>query len=303
MPGLLAEIEGLDVAKREPLSKHTTWKVGGPAEYFVTSSSIDSLKQAVALAAEAKVSITVIGSGSNLLVSDEGLDGMVIKLSGDFQKSSLEDTKLWAGGGASLRSISNLALKNGLSGLEFAHDIPGTLGAAVKINAGAHGEDFAGVTRTVKVFDIADRSISKVTPEFGYRSSSLTSEQICLGAELDLKDSDNATIKEKIDRFARKRHLSQPKGFSAGSVFKNPVGDHAARLIEEAGCKGLSINGAAVSEQHANFILNEGTAKAQDIAELIQLVRKKVYNTTGIMLETEIMTVGFVLNENPRFRE
>lgn len=299
----MQSLQKTDVKENEPLDRHTTWKVGGPADYYLVCGSEDDLVNVIKAAKGYSIPYFIIGKGSNLLVSDEGFKGFAIRLTGEFEAISVEGSIIEAGCGATLRSLSNAALKNGLSGLEFAHDIPGTLGAAIKLNAGAHGDDFSMIIKSVTLFDTENMGITAVTPEFGYRHSSIEDGQICLRAELSLTSDNNESVKNRISQLTEKRKSSQPTGFSAGSVFKNPDNDYAARLIEISGCKGLSINSARISERHANFIMNEGHAKAQDIVKLMQLVREKVYNTTGIVLETEIKTVGFVLDESPKLRE
>lgn len=303
MLDLLLNIRGIEVKENEPLSRHTTWRVGGPAGYFIVCNSMDGFKAVLETANRSEIPFMIIGKGSNLLVSDEGFPGIVLMLSGDFKKIEVDGSTIIAGCGCTLRSLSNMAVENSLSGLEFAHDIPGTLGAAIKINAGAYGWDFSKVTDTVTVIDSKNLQTRDIHPDFEYRSSSIGEGLICVSASLSLEKADPGTIKKTIDEFTRKRLSAQPRGSSAGSVFKNPPNDFAARLIESAGCKGLSVNGASVSQQHANFIMNNDGAKAQDIVKLIQLVRQKVYNTTGVLLDTEIKTVGLVLDESQEFRE
>lgn len=296
-------ISGLKVKKDEPLSKHTTWRVGGPADLFIEADSRNGLLNVINLLREKGIPYFLLGSGSNILVSDYGFRGAVIKLGREFKNYLASGNTIIAGCSLSLRSLSNKALGSGLSGLEFAHDIPGTLGGAIKVNAGAFGEEISGIVRNVDILDANDLSIKKITPIFNYRSSSIGNSAICLEAELMLQKKDVERIRSKLKKLSEKRKVLQPSGFSAGSVFKNPDKMIAGKLIEEADCKNVSIGNASVSRKHANFIITNGKASAKDILQLIQLVREKVYNSTGINLETEIIPVGFTKYEIAGFRK
>lgn len=300
---LIQSIPSLKVKKDEPLSKYTTWRVGGPADFFVEADNRDGLLNLIKLLQKNDVPYFLLGGGSNILVSDSGFKGIIIKLGKEFKDYRAYDNTIIAGCALSLRNLSNKALASGLSGLEFAHDIPGTLGGAIKVNAGAFGEDISRIMGSVDILDAVDLTIRKITPVFGYRASSIDNSLICIEAELILQKMNMKQIKSKIEKLSEQRKVLQPGGFSTGSVFKNPDNMFAGELIEAAGCKSVSIGDARVSEKHANFIITNGKTKAKDILSLIQLIREKVYNSTGIILETEIIPVGFVRDEITGFRE
>ncbi len=290
----LAEILGCEARKYEPMSKHTTFKIGGAADTYVKVTSASKLSAILKECVESDVDYMIIGNGSNLLASDDGYHGVVLRLDGDFRKMALvdEDT-IYCGAGATLAALCKYALSCGLSGLEFAWGIPGTVGGAVFMNAGAYGGEMKDVVY----------SVNHVTPEgetgrtekddlqFGYRTSVYRKNKaIITGVTLKLKKGDPEEIRAKMDDFLGRRSSKQPLEYpSAGSVFKRPEGAYAGALIEQCGLKGHSHGGAQVSEKHAGFIINRDHATANDVKSLIREVQTKVYDETGYNLECELI--------------
>lgn len=290
----LAEILGCEAVKDEPLSRHTTFKIGGKADTYVKVTSASKLSAILRECREADVDYMIIGNGSNLLASDDGYRGVVIRLDGDFRKIALvdEDT-VYCGAGATLAALCKFAQSSGLSGLEFAWGIPGTVGGAVFMNAGAYGGEMKDVVY----------SVNHLTPEgetgrtekedlaFGYRTSVYrTNKAIITGVTLKLKKDNPDDIRARMDDYLGRRSSKQPLDFpSAGSVFKRPEGAYAGALIEQCGLKGHSHGGAQVSEKHAGFIINRQNATAHDVKSLIREVQTKVFDETGYNLECELI--------------
>ncbi|MCX7832278.1 MAG: UDP-N-acetylmuramate dehydrogenase [Actinobacteria bacterium] len=284
------------IERKVPLSQFTSFKVGGPADYFAQVGNLSELKQAVAFSNEHYLDIFVLGKGTNLLVSDKGFRGLVLKLSKEFARIVIEENTLVAGGGAQLVRTASLAFSRSLSGLEWAAGIPGTVGGAVKMNAGAHGFSISDIISTITVFDSDSLSLEKLRKEeveFGYRFSSISNKKIILEAAFKLVESVQEEIKKKMESYFAERKRTQPlQQRTAGSVFKNPKGDFAGRLIEAAGLKGYKLGGAMVSEIHANFIVNVGSATAQEIYNLMRKIQHEVYSKFKVMLEPEIILLG-----------
>lgn len=282
----------------EPMHRHTTFRVGGRASLYVKAASADELIQVINIAKSANTDFFLIGNGSNLLVSDDGFDGIIIELGEAMSNITVNGSKLTCESGALLGRISSVAAKNALEGLEFASGIPGTLGGGLAMNAGAYGGELATVVETVCVLDPSDMCIKTYEASelnFGYRQSRIKSEGlIVIYATLNLKAGDEETIRERIAEYSQRRRDKQPLEYaSAGSTFKRPEGQYAGTLIEAAGLKGLTVGGAEVSRKHAGFVINKGGATARDIYELIGIVRKRVLNNSGILLEPEVIMLGF----------
>jgi UDP-N-acetylmuramate dehydrogenase len=278
----------------EPLSGHTTFRVGGPAHYFVDAQNLHELRQLRELCRAKNIPLLLLGGGSNVLVSDEGFPGLVLRLAGDFARHRFEGEELHAGAGALMPMLVRKALDHELSGLECLAGVPGTLGGAVVGNAGSAEEWIGTLIESVDV--LGDTGSTLTLPRrdlsFSYRSSSLAG-RIVLGAVLRLKKAQKNDILLTINDRMLRRSERQPAGaWCAGSVFKNPPGSSAGKLIEEAGLKGLSFGGARVSEKHANFVVNTGNATASDIKTLITMVRHKIQERSGITLELEIKVIG-----------
>ena len=286
------------IRRDEPMARHTTYHIGGPASLFVECQTVGDLSLATTILAEEDVDWTVLGKGSNVLVSDAGYEGAVLTLGRDFKRHSLDEDHLRTGAGVVLAAVVQDAFKQGLSGLEFAVGIPGTVGGAVAMNAGSRDEWIGSIVETVTLFVPGEGLIGVRGPEiaWGYRRSGLTARGIIVEAVLRVTESDGVGIRRSMEASLRRRKRSQPLNMpSAGSVFVNPEGDSAGRLIEAAGLKGRCVGGATVSDVHANFIVNTGGATAADVIELVQLIRDTVKAANGIELRPEIRFLGSFL--------
>lgn len=280
----------------EPMSRHTSFKVGGPADIFITPVNGMQIKDVLKLCHESGCPVFVMGNGTNLVVRDKGIRGVVLKIYDNFNNISVEGNMITAEAGALLSVVSKTALKYSLKGLEFACGIPGTIGGAVAMNAGAYGPEMMSVVDSA---DVIDNEFNIITLdnkqlEFGYRTSSVSvNGYIVLRAKLKLEPGNYDEIKDRIDTLTRRRKERQPLHLpSAGSTFKRPEGNFAPKLIEEAGLKGRSVGDACVSEMHSGFIVNMGNASAKDILDLIEVVKKEVYDKYNVMLEPEVKIVG-----------
>ena len=285
----------LKVLRNEPMSAHTTFRVGGPAVRAACPADLGELTALLALAEERGWPFLVVGNGSNLLVADEGLDRLVILTSALSGLELAEDTVIRADAGLSLARLAVFALHNGLTGLEFAHGIPGSLGGAVCMNAGAYGGEMCQVIRSVTAWFPGEgvRVLSNEELDFSYRHSLFCNrEGVVLRAELALTPGDSAVIRAAMEDLIRRRREKQPLEFpSAGSTFKRPAGHFAGALIEQCGLKGFRIGGACVSEKHAGFVVNTGGATCADITALMDHVRAVVLSRTGVELEPEVRLV------------
>ncbi len=290
----LAEILRCDARKNEPMSRHTTFKIGGNADAYIKVNNLSKLSTILKECSASQVDYMIVGNGSNLLVGDEGIRKTVIRLDGDFRKITLVDeTTVYCGAGASLASLCKFALKCGLSGLEFAWGIPGTVGGAVFMNAGAYGGEMKDVVFSVSHMT-RDGEIGRLESEdlnFGYRTSAYRSNNMIItGVTLKLTKGIQSDIREKMDEYMRSRNEKQPLEYpSAGSVFKRPEGCFAGTLIEQCGLKGKTCGGAQISDKHAGFIINKSNASADDVKELISEIKKTVLEKTGTKLECELI--------------
>lgn len=287
---------------QEPMKRHTTFRIGGPADFLVEVANRQELAGVLAVAKREHLPVYILGRGSNLLVTDSGVQGIVLLLTGEFDQYELAGTRLRVGGGYDLPKLSLRVAKEGLGGLEFACAIPGTVGAGLVINAGAHGGDMSQVVRSATVVwpDGRTEELSAEAIGFGYRTSRLQGQEaIVVSVEMELHPADGAQIQAHIQQHLQRRRATQPLQFpNAGSCFKNPPGDYAGRLIEQAGLKGLTEGGAQVSEKHANFIVNLGSASARDVLVLMDRIRQTVQDRFGVRLEPEVRIWG----ENPYFQ-
>jgi len=281
---------------RFPLAPLTSFRLGGPAALYLEANDDADLETAAAAVAETDLPWTVIGKGSNLLVSDAGFAGLVIRLGKGYRWAARDGSALRAGGAMPLPALSGVALSHGLAGLEFAVAIPATLGGAIRMNAGAHHGSMDRVVRWVDVFEPARRGrvrVDAVDAGFVYRRSALPARSIVVEAMLDLHPGDPVAIRREMEGARAWRRETQPLAEpNCGSVFKNPEGDHAARLVEAAGAKGRAVGGARVSEKHANFVVASPGATASDVWELIGQVQRLVEDRFGISLEREVQLVG-----------
>lgn len=284
------------IKKDEPLSKHTSFNIGGPADYYVIVNNEAELSEILKLAKKESINYFLIGNGSNLLVGDLGIRGLVIRLGGEFDEVLVNGDNITAGAGATLSKVAKAAMDASKTGLEFAAGIPGTVGGALVMNAGAYGGEMKQVVTKVSVLtkDGEIKNLSSEEMKFGYRHSLLKEEElIALKCEMVLSDGDKDAIRNTMKDLASKRKEKQPLEYpSAGSTFKRPEGYFAGKLIEDSGLGGFSINDAQVSEKHKGFVINRGNASAQDVKELIEEVKNRVLTSQGVLLEPEVIMVG-----------
>lgn len=293
---LRARLPDTDILLDEPMSRHTSFRIGGPADVLLLPRTVADLRTIVALSREIDLPFTAIGNGSNLLVRDGGLRGLVLKVAENLSEVRFTGTRGYAQSGALLAAVSRQAAVHGLSGLEFAVGIPGTIGGGVMMNAGAYGGEMKDVVTRVTVVDEEGRLRTLTAPEleFGYRSSILQSRPwIVAEVELELRKGDPERILALMSHNQYLRESKQPLSLpSAGSVFKRPPGRYVGPMVEQLGLKGFRIGGAQVSEKHAGFIVNRGDATAADVLALIEHVRRRVHEAFGVWLETEVRIIG-----------
>lgn len=284
-----------NIKLNEPMRNHTSFKVGGPADLLIYPSTYEMISEVIGLLKEKEVNYYVIGNGSNLIVKDGGFRGVIIDLT-HLSDIVIEDNYITAQCGALLSLVARRALSNSLSGLEFAAGIPGSIGGAIAMNAGAYDGEMADVVLSTKVIDDNGEIIelTKEELELTYRNSIVLKRgYIVLETKLQLKKGEEKAIKEKMDDFAERRRSKQPLEYpSAGSTFKRPEGHFAGKLIQDAGLKGRSVGDAQVSEKHSGFIINKGNATAADILNLVQEVHDIVFDMFGVELHTEVRIIG-----------
>lgn len=295
---ILQKLVGTEqVWAQEPMKKHTTFRAGGCARYLVEPGDVQQLSAVVNACREQKVPYYVVGNGSNLLVSDAGYNGVIIHLFKNMSEIRTEGNHMILQAGALLVRAARTACREGLSGLEFASGIPGTVGGALVMNAGAYGGEMKDVVSRVTVLtsEGEPREYTKEQMAFGYRRSRLTEEAgIVLGTEFTLHPGRTEEIRARMEELKEKRVLKQPLEYaSAGSTFKRPEGHFAGKLIEDAGLRGFRIGDAQVSEKHCGFVINRGNASASEIAEVIRQVQDRVYAHSGVRLQTEVKFLGW----------
>ena len=291
------------VLLKEPMGRHTSFRIGGPAEAFVLVNNEEELSAALAAVSGSGAEHMLIGNGSNLLVSDEGYPGIMIKLSGDFESITQcadDPHRIRAGAAALMSRVSAFLTERGLSGFEFASGIPGSIGGAVFMNAGAFGGEIKDVVRSVRVMDADGSNARDVSGEdmgFAYRhSKAQDGGMIILSAEMELTPDDQSEIAARVSELSAKRNAKQPVNYpSAGSTFKRPVGGFAAALIEQSGLKGYRVGGAEVSEKHSGFVINTGSATCEDVLAVMRHVREKVLEDSGIEFDPEVRLINFSL--------
>lgn len=282
--------------KEEAMMKHTSYGIGGPAQAYIIPKDENDLSQILKFANQYKISTYFVGSGSNLLVSDKGINGIVITLGKAINDFRINGAKIYAESGVMLGKVVKECIKNNLSGLESLIGVPGTLGGALVMNAGAFGGEISNYLKKVTVMTMEGnkKNYKPGEIEFSYRHSTFSSEEIVISANFELIQSDAKTVAEKKSLASGGRKATQPLKFrSAGSVFKNPDEGAAGYFIDQAGLKGTKAGDAEISNHHANFFVNHGEAKASDIVKLIRLARKTVKKKFGVMLELEVKTLGF----------
>ncbi len=279
------------------MSEHCTFKAGGKAETFIEPRNKIELLETLEILSSSDAKYMVIGNGSNILIKDEGYKGAIVKIGRNFSSIKVEGTTIKAEAGALLSSVAKEACKASLKGMEFASGIPGNIGGAVFMNAGAYDEEMKDIVSEVRVISKDGSEQVILFPKdlrFDYRSSAIqTSDYIVLGVTIDLKKGEQAEINAKVNKLNEKRILKQPIEFpSAGSFFKRPKNNYAGKLVQDAGLKGLEVGGAKVSEKHAGFIINQGGATATDIIELMTQVQTIVKDKFGVSLEPEVRIIG-----------
>jgi UDP-N-acetylenolpyruvoylglucosamine reductase len=287
------------VQRDYPLARLTTIRTGGAAEWFVRATSQAQLEQILRWAAGEGLEVGVVGSGSNLLVADAGVRGLVVKLDKDLSKIELDGTRIECGGGARLPAVSALAARAGLTGIEFGANIPGSVGGAVRMNANAYGGELASVLEWVDV--VTGAGTDRRRPEelgFAYRRSNLRRGEIVARASFALERADSQQVKATLAEMRSRRKAAQPSGIKTfGSTFKNPddqraEGMTAGQLLEAAGCRGLQVGGASFSDKHANFVENHGDASTADVIALMAEGRRRVKERFGVELEPEVQALG-----------
>jgi len=297
--GLVREAKrsfGEDIAENEPLTKHCSFRIGGPAKLFLRAREVSALRKSLVFCSENSLPFFVLGRGTNVLVPDRGYEGMVICVRANAVRVAGQE--IVAEAGVSLRKVAKAAAESGLAGMEFCAGIPGSVGGAIVMNAGAHGERIGDLVREVLGVEISGREVhfQREDIRFRYRESSLQEfPGIVAAVTFALRQENPRSVEERMRRLLEVRRSSQPRlgvARCAGSVFKNPHGDYAGRLIELAGCKGMRRGEALVSRKHANFIVNRRGATYSDVKGLIEAVRERVRKVHGVELELEIIDLG-----------
>lgn len=293
---LLDIIDKDDIKIDEPMKKHISFRVGGPADILVKPRSEEQLRNILKLIKKENIPYLIVGNGSNLLVKDGGIRGIVIEISDNFNNFEIEGNKVIVQSGTLLSVVGKAILREELKGFEFASGIPGTLGGALAMNAGAYGGEMKDIVKSVRLMDMEGNifEFTKEQMKFEYRKSILSKEEyIVLSAEIELEKGNYDEIRATMLDFTQRRVTKQPLSLpSAGSTFKRPVGNFAGKLIEDSGLRGLTLRGAQVSEKHCGFVVNLGNATAKDLLDLMYVVKSTVYAKYGVMLEEEVKILG-----------
>ena len=293
---LLSILKEEQVKKDEPMKSHTTFRVGGPADYFVTPQTAEEVAKVIETCTQEKVPYYIVGNGSNLLVSDKGYEGVIIQIYKQMNQVKVEGAQIHAQAGALLSMIAKRALDAELTGFEFAAGIPGTLGGACIMNAGAYGGEMKDVLKSVTVLTGKGevKTLAKEELELGYRTSVIAKKgYIVLEAVLELQKGEKEKIQAVMDDLKERRVTKQPLEYpSAGSTFKRPEGYFAGKLIQDAGLRGFQVGGAQVSEKHCGFVINKDQATASDVMNLMNQVSDKVYEEFGVRLQPEVKRLG-----------
>ena len=282
--------EKIEVIKNEPLALHTTFRIGGPADYFAIPKNTEEIMELIGLCKKNDIPYYVIGNGSNILVSDKGYRGVIIQIATGMNDIKVEDTRIYAQAGAMLEKVSNMAYHHGLTGMEFASGIPGTMGGAIVMNAGAYGGEMKDIVEYVDVLENGEITRYRCHEmEFSYRHSIIDEKKIVLGVGLLLHEGDKNAICDRMQELNQARKEKQPLEYpSAGSTFKRPEGYFAAKLIDECGLRGYRVGGAMVSQKHCGFVINYDHASCCDVLQLMEDVRNKVLETYGVSLQPEV---------------
>ena len=302
MPDLERQLQEIvkrnNILKNEPMSKHTSLKIGGIADYFIKVKSIDELKNVLEFTNKNKIETTIVGNGTNLLVKDGGIRGVVIKLELiDFKiKKMANEVLITVGSGMTLAALAAVALKEEIAGLEFLSGIPGTIGGAIRMNAGAYGSEMKDIVVKTRymTYDGKIKTLDLDEHEFVYRNSIFSKlNVIIIDTTISVKKGNKEEIENKMNEYSISRKNSQPLEYpNAGSTFKRKEGVITAKIIDECGLKGFNVGDAEVSTKHAGFIVNKGKATAKDFLELVEHIKKEIKNKTGLDLELEILVIG-----------
>jgi len=280
----------------EPMKNHTSFKIGGPADVLIIPENEEEIVGAIKFCRENQIKYFVMGNGSNLLVKDTGIRGVVIKIANGFDRIDVVENRVICEGGALLSKVAKYALRHSLTGFEFASGIPGTIGGAIAMNAGAYGGEMKDVVSKVKAMDKNNNIVELINEQmnFRYRGSIVGDENlIVLGVELKLEEGEYSSIEEKMKDLTNRRVSKQPLEYpSAGSTFKRPEGYFAGKLIDDAGLRGVRYGDAQVSEKHCGFIINAGEATYEQVITLIKMIQKVVYDKFNVVLEPEVKIVG-----------
>ncbi len=293
---LIKMIDKERVLKNEMLKNHTNFKIGGPAKLLINIESIDEIKYIIEICKKNNIDYYILGNGTNLLVPDEGLDAVIIKISNEFNNYEIKDNQVYANAGMLLSTLAKKVLKESLTGFEFASGIPGTIGGAIYMNAGAYGGEMKDIVKYAEVLD-NDGNIIKISNEdleLGYRTSIISKNNyIVLNVCFELKHGNKDDIINEMNELDEKRISKQPLDLpSAGSTFKRPVGYYAGKLIDDSGLRGFRYKDAQISEKHCGFVVNRGEATCEDVLDLIDMVRKIVYDKFEVKLEREVRILG-----------
>jgi len=289
-------ISELEIRRDESLADHTTFRVGGPADFFLVPKTTDAVREALVRANDASVPIFVLAGGTNVLVADAGYRGAILLIEKNLSEVGFHGVAVRAEAGARLPALAARAVRVGLAGLEALAGVPGAVGGALTMNAGAFGAEFGSLVRRVEGFTLAGefRAFDRAEIRYGYRTAVYPERIVFTAADLELAEADPVAVGRRAAEIRAKRAASQPtRSHSAGCAFQNPPGRSAGKTIDEAGLKGLRVGGAVVSDVHANYLINTGSASAEDIRRLIALVAERVLAATGVELHPEVRMLGF----------
>ena len=287
-------IRDICIIEQEAMKKHTTFRIGGPARLFAMPKSVNEITRLIKYCKEKQIRYMILGNGSNVLFSDDGFDGMVIQIGAAMGEIRIVEECVYVGAGAILSKVANLAYENGLSGMEFAAGIPGSIGGAIVMNAGAYGGEMKDIVEYVDILEENGcvRRYANDEMDFAYRHSIVDAGKIVIGVGLLLAYGDKVKIREKMQQFAEARRSKQPLEYgSAGSTFKRPEGYFAGKLIDDCGLRGYRVGGAMVSEKHCGFVINYEQATCEDVLTLMEKVRAVVREKYGVTLEPEVRII------------
>lgn len=294
MSFMIEDLNQISILEQEPMQKHTTFRIGGAAKYFAMPKNVDEIMTLIRYCQEQELPYCVLGNGSNVLFTDNGYEGMIIRIGSAMSEIRVDGTSVYAQAGAILARVANLAYEAGLTGMEFAAGIPGSIGGAIVMNAGAYGGEMKDIVSYVEVLstDGTLRSYACDEMEFAYRHSIIDADKIVVGVGLTLEHGDKTAILDRMNELAEARRSKQPLEYpSAGSTFKRPEGYFAAKLIDDSGLRGYRVGGAMVSEKHCGFVVNVKQASSADVLAVMQHVQEVVNEKYGVMLEPEVRII------------